>query len=93
VTAPTRCRTVAVRVLAALAAVAHLGVGFLYVVSGLSVPVYVVAALLVWWAVLSVVLLRLVQRRSWWTPAVPLVGIATWFVVLSAGSAIFGWTA
>jgi len=24
---------------------------------------------------------------------VPLIGIATWFIVLSAGSAIFGWTA
>jgi hypothetical protein len=86
-------RDLAVLVLAALAAVAHLGVGFLYAVSGLSVPVYVVALLLLWWGALSVVLLRLVQRRSWWTPAVPVVGIATWSVVLSAGSAIFGWTA
>jgi hypothetical protein len=86
-------RSVAVLVLAAVAAVAHLGVGFLMAVSGLAVPIYVVAGLLLIWAALTVVLLRLVQRRSWWTPAVPVVGIATWFVVLSAGSAIFGWTA
>jgi hypothetical protein len=86
-------RNVAVLVLAALAAVAHLGVGFLMAVSGLAVPIYVVAGLLAWWSVLTVVLLRLVQRRSWWTPAVPLVGIASWYVVLSVGSAIFGWTA
>jgi len=89
VSSPTTTRrNVAVLVLAAAAAVAHLGVGFLY-----GVPVYVVALLLLWWGALSVVLLRLVQRRSWWTPAVPVVGIATWFVVLSAGSALFGWTA
>jgi hypothetical protein len=86
-------RSVAVLVLAAVAAVAHLGVGFLFAVSGLAVPIYVVAGLLLWWAALTVVLLRLVQRRSWWTPAVPVVGIATWFIVLFGGSAIFGWTA
>lgn len=86
-------RDVAVLVLAALAGVAHLGVGFLMLVSGLAVPLYVVAVLLLEWAALTVVLLRLVQRRSWWTPAVPMVGIVSWWVVLSVGSAIFGWTA
>ena len=86
-------RSIGPLVLAGVAGVAHLGVGFLMAVSGLAVPVYVVAALLLEWAALSVVLLRLVQARSWWTPAVPVVGIASWFVVLSVGSAVFGWTA
>ena len=58
-------RNVAVLVLAVLAADAHLGVGFLMAVSGLAVPIYVVADLLPWWAALTVVLLRLVHRRSW----------------------------
>jgi hypothetical protein len=79
-------------VLAGLAGAVHLVVGFFYLVSGLVAPGYAVIGLLVWWFVLAYVLVRLAIARSWWTPAIPVVAIVTWFAVLTAGERMLGWT-
>ena len=80
-------------VVAGLSGVAHLVVGVFYLSSGLVAPLWAIAVLLVWWVLLAVQLSRLALRGSWWTPAVPVVAFATWYVVLTAGERLLGWTA
>lgn len=89
----TGARPVGPLVLAVLAALAHLVVGFFYLVSGLVAPLWAIVALLVWWVVLAWWLVRLALRRSWWTPAVPVVAFGTWVAVLTLGERLLGWTA
>lgn len=66
---------------------------FLYGVSGLVAPWYGVAFLILLWVGLFVV------GCLWWTPhpkrvaLLPLVALALWFAVVSAGGAWLGWTA
>ncbi|MGY1810740.1 hypothetical protein ACI8AF_25520 [Blastococcus sp. SYSU D00669] len=88
-TAPTP----ATWVVAGLSAVAHLVVGVFYLSSGLVAPLWAVVVLAVWWLLLAVQLSRLALRGSWWTPAVPVVAFATWYVVLTVGEQALGWTA
>ena len=78
--------------LAVVAAVAHLVVGYFYLASGLLVPGYALFPLWIWWAVLAWLLVRLARRRSWWTPAVPVVALGTWLLVLTLGEQLLGWT-
>lgn len=80
-------------VVAALSGIAHVAVGFFYLASGLVAPLWAVLVLWAWWAVLAVVLLRLAVRRSWWTPLVPLVAMASWYLVLFLGESVLGWSA
>ena len=69
------------------------GCFFLYAVSGLLAPWYGVALLLAIWLVLFVVAMR------WWTPhpartlILPVIALVAWFGVLTAGEALFNWTA
>ncbi|HEX5086410.1 MAG TPA: hypothetical protein VFV89_01295 [Nocardioides sp.] len=76
-----------------LAMIGMAGCFFLYAVSGLLAPWYAVVLLMVIW-----VLLFLAATR-WWTPhpartlVLPVIALALWFVVLTAGEALFGWTA
>lgn len=77
----------------ALAAVAQLLVGFLYLVSGLAVPGYALIPLWLWWGLLTALMIRWALRRSWWAVAVPVVAYVTWKIVLLAGDALLGWTA
>jgi hypothetical protein len=80
-------------VVAGLSGVAHLVVGVFYLSSGLVAPLWAIAVLLVWWVLLAVQLSRLALRGSWWTPAVPVVAFATWWLVLTAGERFLDWTA
>jgi hypothetical protein len=80
-------------VVAVLAAVAHLVVGYFYLAGGLVIPGYVLIPLWLLWLVLAAVLVRLAVRRSWWTPAVPLVAAAVFVLVLVVGEQAFGWQA
>jgi hypothetical protein len=79
-------------VVAVLAAVAHLVVGYFYLVSGLVVPGYALLPLWLWWALLAWVLFRLARQGSWWTPLVPVVAFGTWLLILTAGEQLLGWT-
>lgn len=78
---------------AAVAGVAHLLVGYLYLASGLVVPGYALIPLWLWWLVLAGLLVRLALQRSWWSAAIPFVAAATWVLVVLAGGALLGWTA
>ena len=80
-------------VVAVLAGAAHLVVGYFYLVSGLVAPLYAVVLLLIWWGVQAWYLVRLARRGSWWTPLVPVVAAASWWLVLMFGGYVLGWQA
>jgi hypothetical protein len=73
--------------------VGHLVVLIWYAASGLVAPTWAVALLLVIWAVLLAVGLRLRRTAPVWMLAVPVAAIAIWFVVISAGDRFLNWTA
>lgn len=81
------------RVIGWLGLAAHLAVGFWYAASGLVAPVWAVAGLLVVWAVLLAVAIRLLRRRPARVPLVPLSAVLIWLAVVSAGGAWLGWSA
>jgi hypothetical protein len=78
-------------VVAVLAAVAHLVVGYFYLAGGLVIPGFVLFPLWGLWIVLAAVLVRLALRRSWWTPAVPVAAGAVFVAVLVLGGQVLGW--
>jgi hypothetical protein len=80
-------------VLAVLAGLAHLGVGWFYLAGGLVVPGPVLVPLWLVWLGLAVALVRLAARRSWWTPAVPVAAAVLFVAVLVAGEQLLGWRA
>jgi predicted neutral ceramidase superfamily lipid hydrolase len=90
---PTDIRPAGPLVLAGVAALAHLVVGWFYLAGGLVVPGPVLVPLWLVWLVLAVVLVRLAVRRSWWTPVVPVAAAVLFVVVLVAGEQWFGWRA
>ena len=80
------------RIIVILGFVAHLGVGFVVMVSGLIMPLWAVLALGAVWAVGLVVMWR---RRSsplavW---AVPVLVLGLWALVGWAGERYLDWTA
>jgi hypothetical protein len=85
------------KVAAAVGVVLHLAVGvFPYAASGLLVPIWGIVVLYSLWLALAVVLVRLLRgerRRPLLAPLVPVGALAVWFGVVTAGEAIFGWTA
>jgi len=64
-----------------------------YAASGLVAPPWAVVGLLVIWAVLLVVGLRLRTRRPAWMLLIPVVDVAVWVGVISAGERFLHWTA
>ena len=80
-------------VVAVLAGLAHLVVGYFYLAGGLVIPGYALIPLWVLWLVLAAVLVRLAVRRSWWTPAVPVAAAAVLVLVIVLGEQVFGWQA
>jgi hypothetical protein len=60
---------------------------------GLVAPWWVVPPMLVLWLLLMVVAVRNFTRRPLVVLATPLVAMALWFGVVSAGGAWWGWTA
>jgi hypothetical protein len=79
--------------LAVLSGVAMLPIGFMYLVSGLSVPMYALLPLWIWWFVQMWFLVRLATRGSWWTPLVPVVAFGSWVLLLMFGGYVLGWQA
>jgi hypothetical protein len=78
-------------VLAGLAGLGHLVVGYFYLAGGLVVPGPVLIPLWLLWLVLAVVLVRLAVRRSWWTPAAPIAAAAVFVLVLVVGEQALDW--
>ncbi len=92
-TTNVRSRPTGPVVLAAVAGLAHLVVGFYYLAGGLIIPGYVLWPLWLLWLVLAAVLVRLAVVRSWWTPLVPLGAAAVFVLTLVVGEQVFGWVA
>jgi hypothetical protein len=80
-------------VVAALAGLAHLVVGYFYLVGGLVIPGAVLIPLWIFWLVLAAWLVRLAILRSWWTPVVPLIAAAVLVLMLVVGDSVLGWQA
>jgi hypothetical protein len=78
-------------VVAGLAVLAHLVVGWSYLASGLVMPGYALVPMWLCWLVLAGTPARLARRRSWRTPVAPVVAAGTWVPVL-VGEYAFGWT-
>lgn len=81
------------RLLGWLGLAGHAVVFFWYLASGLVAPLWAVIALLVVWAVLLVVAIRLLRTRPVLVLLVPVVAYIIWFAAISAGEAWLGWTA
>lgn len=67
-------------------------VGLLYLGSGLVVPAPWVPAVWAVWVALAAGAVAF-RRRPAVVLALPVVAVALWLAILSAGSALFGWTA
>jgi hypothetical protein len=89
----TQTRSRGPLVVAALAAVLHLVVGYFYLAGGLVVPGYVLIPLWVVWALLAWWLVTLVRRNSWWTPLAPVAAAVLFLVVITVGEQVLGWQA
>ena len=66
---------------------------YLYLVSGLVAPLWAVVLLVACWLVLGLCAVRWVRRRPLVVLALPFVGVALWWAVVSLGEVLFGWTA
>jgi len=64
-----------------------------YAASGLVAPPWAVVGLLVIWAGVLFVGLRLRTRRPAWMLLIPVLDIAIWVAVVWAGDVFLGWTA
>jgi hypothetical protein len=90
---PVPTRRIGPLVLAAVAALVHLVVGYFYLVGGLVIPGPVLLALWLLWIVLALVLMRLAMNRSWWTPLVPVGAAAVLVLTVVIGESVLGWQA
>ena len=63
-----------------------------YTVSGLVAPGWAVLSLLVLWAVLGVVAVLVHRRWGALSALVPLVAVGLWFLALTLGEQLLGWT-
>ena len=66
---------------------------FPYLASGLVAPLWGIAVLYVGWLVGLWLTIRLFRRGSAWALAMPVASVAFWWVVVTLGETVFGWTA
>ena len=79
---------------AVLAGLAHLVVGYFYLVGGLVIPGYVLIPLWMLWLVLAAGWSGWRSGRSWWTPVVPVAAAAVLVADARArGRQVLGWQA
>jgi hypothetical protein len=88
----TVTHTTAATVLGVIGIALYLGVGFIYLTSGLVVPFPWLLVLWVVWVVGVYPLVKTFQTRRAWTPVIPVAAVAFWWVYLSVGEALLGWT-
>ena len=86
-------RPTAPLVLAGVAGLTHLVVGYFYLAGGLVIPGAVLIPLWIVWLLLAVWLVRLAVRRSWWTPAPPVIAAVLLVLVLVIGEQALDWQA
>lgn len=62
------------------------------VASGLMAPLWASIALVVAWAATAAALVPLARRRPLATPLLPLGNLAVWWLAMTAGQRLLGWT-
>jgi hypothetical protein len=72
--------------------VLHLLALWPYLVSGLAAPGWAVLSLLVLWALLGVVAVAVHRRWGALAALVPLAAVGLWFLALTLGEQLLGWT-
>jgi hypothetical protein len=77
----------------AIGLVGHLVMLVWFAASGLVAPLWAVGGLLVVWAVLLVIGMRLRRRRPALMLLIPVVDVGIWVAVINAGERFLGWTA
>ena len=77
---------------AVLTGVLHLLALWPYAISGLVAPGWGVLSLLLVWAVLGAVAVAVHRRWGGLAALVPLVAVGLWFVLLTLGERLLGWT-
>ncbi|MET0567253.1 MAG: hypothetical protein ABW021_12490 [Acidimicrobiia bacterium] len=93
-TTPTTATWPAGRVLALIGLILYLGTGiFPYLASGLVAPLWGIAVLYAGWLLGLWLAIRLFRARSSWALAMPVASVAFWWVVITLGESVFGWTA
>jgi hypothetical protein len=68
-------------------------VGVLYLASGLVMPYPWVFGMWALWIGGFVVVARVFSQSRVWTPAVAVVAVGLWVIIVQLGSWLFGWTA
>ena len=82
------------RILALVGVVLYVVTGvFPFAASGLVAPLWGIAVLYGGWLIGLWLTIRLYQRRSAWALAMPVAALAFWWLVVTLGESIFGWTA
>ena len=82
------------RILALVGVVLYIATGvFPYLASGLVTPVWGFALLYFGWLVGLWWTVRLFRRKSAWGLAMPLASLGFWWLVITVGESVFGWTA
>lgn len=76
----------------AFAVLLHALVGFFYVFSGLVTPAWAALVLVALWVALGVLLWRW-RRRGPVVLAIPFVAAGLWWIAITAGDRLLGWTA
>ncbi len=82
------------RVLALIGLILYVVTGvFPYLASGLVAPLWGIAVLYAGWLVGLWVTIQLFRRASPWALAMQVAAVAFWWLVVSLGESVFGWTA
>ncbi len=82
------------RVLGLIGLILYVGTGvFPYLASGLVAPLWGIAVLYAGWLVGLWLTFRLFRRGSAWALAMQVAAVAFWWVVVTMGESVFGWTA
>jgi hypothetical protein len=93
-TAPTTTTWPVGRVLGLIGVVLYVATGvFPYLASGLVVPLWGIAVLYAGWLVGLWLTIRLFRSGSGWALAMPVAAVAFWWLVVTLGESLFGWTA
>lgn len=81
------------RALGVLGIVMYLAAGFLYLAAGLVVPGPWYVVMWAVWITGWVMVARVYKTRRPWTPAVAVVAVGVWVLIVGLGGLLLGWTA
>ena len=82
------------RILAVVGLILYVATGvFPFAASGLVAPLWGIAVLYLGWIVGLWLTVRLYRSGSAWALAMPVAALAFWWVVVTIGESVFGWTA